>query len=170
MHRRNTSTISLNQMGQTHGLIASGEWTTVKAGRRKRIASWKDENSGETLLFEFKKNGKMSLYHDKDNNNRLSRRKDQLIGTGKRSRYDKDVYSRDYFVKKRKGSFELEVEGWTNEDGEYESWYVGRLDTGIDEESLSGGRPTGYMRDVSQRIDIEGSMHGYITSILQPDV
>ena len=157
-------------MGQTHGLIASGEWKTVKAGRRKRIASWTDDNTGESLLFEFKKNGKMALYHDKDNDNRLKRRKDQLIGGGMRSQYSKNDYSRDHFLGMGKGDFELEVEGWTNEDGKYEGWYVGRLDTGVDTESLSGGRPTGYMRDVVQRIDIEDSMHAYITSIFQPDV
>ena len=170
LYRRDTSTISLNPMGQTHGLIASGQWSTVKAGRRKRIASWTDDNTGESFLFEFKKNGKMALYHDKDQNNRLGRRTDQLIGRGMRSQYDKDLYSRDHFVKMSKGDFELEVEGWMNEDGKYESWYIGRLDTGIDEESLSGGQPTGYMRDVFQRIDIEDSMHSYITSILQPNV
>ena len=157
-------------MGQTHGLIASGQWSTVKAGRRKRIASWTDDNTGETLLFEFKKNGKMAFYHDKDNDNRLNKRKDQLIGGGMRSQSDKNDYSRDHFVRMNKGDFELEVEGWTNEEGKYEAWYVGRLDTGVETESMWGGRPSGYMRDVNQRIDIEDSMHGYITSIFQPDV
>lgn len=81
---------SIAPMGQTYGLIASGQWNTVKAGRKKRIAKWTDENTGESLLFEFKKNGKMSFYHDKDNNNRLNRKKDQLIGGRIRSRYDKN--------------------------------------------------------------------------------
>ena len=161
---------SITPMGQTYGLIASGQWNTVKAGRKKRIATWTDEKTGESLLFEFKKNGKMSLYHDKDNNNRLSRRKDQLIGGGIRSRYDKDHYSRDHFVGMKKGDFELEVEGWTNDNGEYEAWYIGRLDTGVDTESMWGGKPSGDMRDVNQRIEIEDSMHTYITSIFQPDV
>ena len=157
-------------MGQTHGLIASGQWSTVKTGRRKRIASWTDDNTGETLLFEFKKNGRMSLYHDKNDDNRFNRRKDQLIGGGMRSQYAKNDYSRDHFFRMDKGDFELEVEGWTNEEGKYEAWYVGRLDTGVEKEAMWGGRPSGYMMDVNQHIEIENSMHEYITSIFQPNV
>ena len=157
-------------MGQTHGLIASGQWSTVKTGRRKRIASWTDDNTGETLLFEFKKNGKMNFYHDKDNDNRLNTRKDQLIGGGMRSQSSKSHYSRDHFVKMDKGDFELEVEGWMNEQGKYEAWYIGRLETGVERESMWGGRPSGHMIDVNQQIEIKDSMHDYITSVFQPDV
>jgi len=132
------STISLNPMGQTNGLIASGQWSTVKAGRRKRIASWTDDNTGETLLFEFKKNGTMAFYHDKNNDNRLHRSKRQLIGGGMRSQSHKHDHSRDHFVGMDKGDFELKVEGWTNEEGKYEAWYVGRLDTGVKTKSMWG--------------------------------
>ena len=55
----------------------------------------------------------------------------------------KSDYSRDHFFRMDKGDFELEVEGWTNEQGKYEAWYVGRLDTGVETESMWGGRPSG---------------------------
>jgi hypothetical protein len=157
-------------MGQTHGLVASGQWTSLKKSKKNRIASWTDDNTGETLLFEFKKNGKMSLYHDKNDDGRLSRKKDQLIGDGRRSQYSKDDYSRDHFFKMRKGYFELEVEGWTDDDGKYDAWYYGRLDTGVDTEVKWGGRPTGEMKDLFQGITIMDSMYEYITSAFQPDV
>lgn len=166
----NDTTRFFKPMGQTHGLVASGQWTTIKKSRKNRIASWTDDNAGETLIFEFKKSGKMNLYHDKNDDNRLSKRKDRLIGGGRRSEYSKDDYSRDHFFKMRKGYFELEVEGWTDDAGKYESWYIGRLDTGVDTEAMWGGQPSGDMRDVFQGITIKDSMHDYITSVFQPDV
>ena len=60
-----------------------------------------------------------------------------------RSQSDKNDYSCDHFEGMDKGDFELEVEGWTNEQGKYEAWYVGRLDTGVETESMWGGRPSG---------------------------
>ena len=44
-------------MGQEFGLVASGLWEINKSKKRKTIASWMDEVSGEMLLFEFKSNG-----------------------------------------------------------------------------------------------------------------
>ena len=97
----------------------------------------------------------MAFYHDNDNDNRLNRRTDQLIVRGMRLQSDKNDYSFDHFVSMDKGSFELEVEGLTNEGGKYEAWYVGRLDTGVETQSMWGGRPFRSVRDVNQRINIE---------------
>ena len=154
---------SFFQMGQTHGLVAAGNWKTVQTKRNKRIGSWTDDNTGASILFEFRKNGQIKMYHDDNKNGKLNRRRDTLIGEAKFSKWDKDHYGRRNFLEMESGSFEIEVEGWTNDKGEYEAWYSTRLDTGVDRENFLGS-----MLDVNKFVDMKNQ--DYLTSIFQPDL
>lgn len=151
-------------MGQEFGLVASGSWEVVKSQRRKTIASWADEVTGEMLLFEFKKNGRIAVYSDQNKNGKINRRKDVLIGQDKFSNsYDKDYYDRNHFMSMDSGNFEIEVEGYINEIGKYEASYSIRLDSGIDMETNFGS-----ILDVNKYVDVQD--HDILTKIFQPEI
>ena len=151
-------------MGQEFGAVASGTWQVVKARKRKSLASWTDEVTGEIILFEFKKNGRIKMYSDKNGNGKINRRKDILIGKDKFSKsYDKRYYKRDHFMSMDSGDFEIEVEGFTNNEGDYEAYYSIRLDSGIDEQTDYGST-----LNINKFVDVND--HSQMTSIFQPDV
>ena len=151
-------------MGQEFGLVASGSWEVVKSQRRKTIASWADEETGEMLLFEFKKNGRIAVYSDENKNGKINRRKDVLIGQDKFSdSYDKDYYDRNHFMSMDSGNFEIEVEGYINETGIYEAYYSIRLDSGVDMETNFGS-----ILDVNKYVDVRD--HDILTKIFQPEI
>jgi len=162
MNAGRTSPSFFFQMGQTHGLVASGTWETVQAKRRKRIGSWTDDATGTSILFEFHKNGRIRMYHDDNKNDKIDRRKDDLIGEDKFSKWDKEHYGKSHFWEMTSGNFEVEVEGWINDQGKYEAWYSTRFDTGIDSENFLGS-----MLDVYKFVDMKN--HDNLTSIFQPD-
>ena len=152
-------------MGQEFGVVASGTWETIKSQTRKTIASWTDEVTGAMLLFEFKKNGRIRIYSDQNQNGRINRRKDILIGEDKFSNsYDKRYYGRNHFMAMDNGDFEIEVEGFINDrNDEYEASYSIRLDSGVDRETDFGST-----LDVNKYVDIKN--HDILTSILQPEI
>ena len=150
-------------MGQTHGLVASGTWQTVKSRKKLRIGSWADEEAGQSILFVFKKNGQIKIYSDQNNDGKIHCKKDVLIGDAKFNDWDSEHYSKKHFLKKASGDFEIEVEGWTNDDGKYEAWYTIRLDTGVEKENFLG-----TMLDVNKFV--EAKDHDFLTSLFQPDL
>ena len=151
-------------MGQEFGLVASGSWETVKSQKRKTIASWTDDLTGEMLLFEFKKNGRIAIYSDKNKNGKINRRKDLLVGEDKFSNsYDKRYYGRNHFMSMESGDFEIEVEGFVDGKGVYEAYYSIRLDSGIDMETDFGST-----LDVNKYVDVKS--HDILTSLFQPEV
>lgn len=151
-------------MGQEYGLIASGTWQTIKAKRRKRIASWSDTEIGQTILFEFRKNGRIKLYEDKNNNGKINRKKDTLIGEDRHNKsYDKQYYGRKHFSMMNNGKFEIEVEGYENDKGSYEAFYSIRLYPGIKIENQFGSTVS-----INKYVDVAD--HDIMTAIFQPDV
>ena len=150
-------------MGQEFGLVASGTWQTVKAKRNKRVASWSDSDSGQTILFEFRKNGKINLYDDKNNNGKINRKSDTLIGEDSYNKsYDKRHYSRSHFSDMNDGEFEIEVEGYESDQGTYEAFYSIRLYPGIEVENKIGS-----IVNINKYVDVMD--HDIMTSIFQPD-
>ena len=107
--------------------------------RRKRIASWSDSETGQTILFEFQKNGQIKLYEDKNNDGKINRKKDILIGEDRYDKsYYKQYYNRKHFSVMNNGKFEIEVEGYENDKGNYEAFYSIRLYPGIEIENQFG--------------------------------
>lgn len=151
-------------MGQEFGAVASGTWRVVKSKKRKSLASWTDEVTGNTILFEFKKNGRIKIYSDKNGNGKINKRKDILIGQDKFNKsYDKQYYNKDHFMKADRGDFEIEVEGYINDEGIYEAYYSIRLDSGVDEQTDYGSTI-----NINKFVDVRD--HSQMTSIFQPDI
>ena len=149
-------------MGISYGTVATGTWQTIRNNRRRRLASWVDEETGKSIFFEFRRNGRIKMYSDQDGDGKFNRRNDVLIGKAKYTDWDRDDYSRNHFKRMRKGTFEIEVEGWTNADGTYEGAYNISLDSGLDYESRSG---SSY--DITKWVEVPD--HNLLTSIFQPD-
>ena len=117
----------------------------------------------QSILFEFRKNGRIRMYSDENANGKINRRKDLLIGEDKYSKsFDKRYYGRDHFMSMETGDFEIEVEGWTNDKGQYEAFYSIRLDSGVDSDNGQGSF------DINKFVDVKD--HGLMTSLFQPDV
>ena len=151
-------------MGQEFGAVASGSWETIKSKKKKTIASWTDDLTSESLLFEFKKNGRIKIFSDQNGNQKINRRKDILIGQDKfRNAYDGRYYDRNHFMLMGNGFFEIEVEGYIDDNDEYQAYYSIRLDSGIDIETEFG-----FATDINKFVDVKD--HGLLTSLFQPDI
>ena len=150
-------------MGQEFGLVASGTWETLRSNQNSRIAFYQDSITGASLIFKFNKNGNIKIFNDDNGNGRINRRTDELIGNAKYDRnFDKQFYRRRRFFNLNEGEFEIEVEGFTNELGEYEAFYSIRLDSGIDRESDFG------TFDVSKFVNVQNN--SLLTELFQPGV
>ena len=149
-------------MGISYGTVATGTWQTIRNNRRRRLASWVDEETGQSIFFEFRRNGRIKMYNDQDGDGKFNRRNDALIGKAEYRDWETDSFRRNHFKRMRKGTFEIEVEGWTNADGTYEGAYNISLDSGLDYESRSG---SSY--DITKWVEVPD--HNLLTSIFQPD-
>jgi len=151
--------------GQRFGNVASGTWQTTQTKKRKKIASWTDDVTGESILFEFRKSGRIKIYSDQNGNGKINRRKDVLIGDDKYSTsFDKRYYRRNHFFKKiDSGEFEIEVEGFCDDSNKYQAFYVIRLDSGVDSENFAG-----TLLDVNKFVDVKNN--DILTSVFQPEV
>ena len=90
--------------------IVDGRWRTVGVNGKRRLGMWKDDNYDQALLFEFRKNGKLKVYIDQDDDWNFKRKKDVLVGHSKP--FKEDTHPKDALYSKSKGKLELFVFGY----------------------------------------------------------